>query len=78
MVVAVPMIDAERCRPERWTCVLRGAWSLPAAIHVKGAHAEALGLRRASRNVANHGHRLLSLGDSLLALLAFDMQGPVS
>ena len=69
VVGAVPMIDAEWCRPERWTCVLRGAWSHPAAIHVKEAHAEALGLRRASRNVANHGHRLLSLGDSLPALM---------
>ena len=72
VVGAVPMLEADWVRPDRWRAVVRGGFVFPDKIHVKEARAEVLGLRRAARNLSNHGTVLLSITDSLPAALSFE------
>eukprot|EP00972_Heterocapsa_arctica_P101361 14940011-Heterocapsa_arctica.AAC.1 len=52
--------------------VMRGGWLYKAAIHEKEARVELLGLRRVARNVNLHGLRVLSIGDNMAAVLAYE------
>ena len=68
----VPPIEAGWVDPMRWRRVVAGCWAKPAAIHNKEARAALLGLCRAAWQPKNYRGILLSLGDSLSEILAFD------
>ena len=68
----VPQLPPDWVRPERWRRVVAGAWRRPEAIHHKEARAALLGFRRAAQQPRNFGLSLLSLGDNLGEILAFD------
>ena len=72
VVGAVPVLEADWVRADRWEPVVRGGFVFADKIHVKEERTEVLGLRRASRNVRNHGRVLLSITDSLPAALSFE------
>ena len=72
VVGLVPQLLARWVQPDRWHRVMAGAWRRPEAIHNKEARAALLGLRRAAQQPRNYGRSLLSLGDNLSEILAFD------
>ena len=57
---------------QRWSRVVRGAWSFTAAIHLKEVRVARLGLRRAARSTSLHCSLLLSISDSMPAALSFE------
>ena len=72
VVGLVPQLPTGWVQPERWHRVVAGAWRRPEAIHNKEARAALLGLRRATQQPRNYGRSLLSLGDNLSEIMAFD------
>ncbi|CAK0884216.1 unnamed protein product [Prorocentrum cordatum] len=80
-VLSIPA-DAARVVSERAPCARLGRGELAGAscvdnangapIHVLGGRATLLGLRRATRSVAAHGCRVLSIGDNLSSMMAFE------
>ena len=58
--------------------VVAGAWREPAKIHDYGACAEVMGLKRLARDPREHGSVLLSTGDNLSAVCAFEKGRAVS
>ena len=72
VVGRVPAPSPQLLRADVWHLLVRGAWKFPAAIHVKEARVDLMGLRRLCRCTAAHGCRVLSLTDNLSAACAFD------
>lgn len=66
----LPGLPDSLLEPHRWALVVEGAWAAPAPIHVLEGRIALTGLRRAARTVANHGCRVLSLGDNMSELLS--------
>ena len=69
---AGPELEEAWMLPGRWTPLVEGAWAHDEVVHVLEARAEILGLRRLVRQPRWHGRRVLSLGDNMPSLLAFD------
>ncbi|CAK0816768.1 unnamed protein product, partial [Prorocentrum cordatum] len=69
---AVPALPDSALAAHRWQLVVRGAFLFPAPIHVLEGRTTLLGLRRATRSVAAHGCRVLSIGDNLSSMMAFE------
>ena len=66
----VPPLHPVVVDPRSWRRVLVGAWSRPEVIHCCEVRASLLTLRRATRDVRNHGRQLVSIGDNLSEILA--------
>ena len=72
LVGMVPKLPGTLLDPLRWRTLVKRKWSHREPIHLKEGRVALMSLRRASRDVALHGHRLLTLCDNLSALMAFD------
>jgi len=68
----IPALPDSALAAPRWQLVVRGAFLFPAPIHVLEGRTTLLGLRRATRSVAAHGCRVLSIGDNLPSMMAFE------
>ncbi|CAK0812661.1 unnamed protein product, partial [Prorocentrum cordatum] len=68
----IPALPDSALAAHRWQLVVRGAFLFGAPIHVLEGRATLLGLRRATRSVAAHGCRALSIGDNLSSMMAFE------
>ena len=65
-------IDDATLNASDWHLVVAGGWSHAEATHLLEGRIMLGGLRRSSRVVRHHGRRLLSLGDNLSSILAFE------
>ncbi|CAK0883490.1 unnamed protein product, partial [Prorocentrum cordatum] len=68
----IPALPDAALAAHRWQLVVRGAFLFPAPIHVLEGRTTLLGLRRATRSAAAHGCRVLSIGDNLSSMMAFE------
>lgn len=68
----VPSLPDAVIALDRWGRLIVGAWRHEAATHLKEARASLLGLKRSSRDPRLHGHFLLSFGDNMAEVLAFE------
>ena len=68
----IPALPDSALAAHRWQLVVRGAFLFGAPIHVLEGRTTLLGLRRATRSVAAHGCRVLSIGDNLSSMMAFE------
>lgn len=68
----VPRVPDHVVEPGAWKCLFRGPWRGGALIHKKEGFTALLGLRRSARQTAQHDSVVVSLGDNLSELLAFD------
>ena len=68
----IPALPDSALAARRWQLVVRGAFLYGAPIHVLEGRTTLLGLRRATRSVAAHGCRVLSIGDNLSSMMAFE------
>ena len=65
-------VDDATLNAEDWHLVVVGGWSHAEAVHFLEGRIMLGGLRRSSGVVRHHGRRLLSLGDSLSSIFAFE------
>ncbi|CAK0861131.1 unnamed protein product, partial [Prorocentrum cordatum] len=68
----IPALPDAALAAHRWQLVVRGAFLFSAPIHILEGRTTLLGLRRATRSVAAHGCRVLSIGDNLSSMMAFE------
>ena len=68
----LPELPESFVLPDRWCLVLAGAWRDPGVIHEFEARTTLIGLQRISRSEQFHGGILLSAGDNMGAILAFE------
>ena len=71
-VANIPDLPASALSPDRWHRVVHGGWLYDAPIHILEARVQLNGIVRAASHVGCHGRRVLSLGDNLPAVLAFE------
>eukprot|EP00971_Amphidinium_carterae_P164791 3267142-Amphidinium_carterae.1 len=65
-------LSAQLLNPQRWSLLVAGAWRHADKIHNLEARAALMGLRRASQAHLEHGLELVSFGDNLSAICAFE------
>lgn len=70
--VPIPQVPGSMVDPPCWHLVVKGGFLYSDSIHILEGRTVLLGLRRASRCVASHGKRVLSLCDNLTALLSLE------
>ena len=64
--------------PSRWHLIVAGAWRDSGVIHEFEARTAVMGLRRAARDPSCHGTVVLSAGDNMSAVMAFEKGRAVS
>eukprot|EP00438_Fugacium_kawagutii_P005728 Skav230032 [mRNA] locus=scaffold261:318609:321503:- [translate_table: standard] len=72
LVGMVPRLPDSLVAAERWRTVIQRKWRFNEPIHMKEGRVALMSLRRETRSLAGHQHRLLTLCDNLSAVCALD------